>query len=62
MHGVLCLLKGVSAFPHLQVQIKTHDTRGLSLESSPTGRVCPGLSSLMIEDIIKKASWLLHMT
>lgn len=24
MHGVLCLLKGVSAFPHLQVQIKTH--------------------------------------
>lgn len=38
------------------------DTRGLSLESSPTGRVCPGLSSLMIEDIIKKGSWLLHMT
>lgn len=54
--GVLCfscLLKGVSTFTGADKDKRTRTLR-VSLESSPTGGFCPGLSSLMMEDIIKK--------
>lgn len=43
-------VQDVSTFPHFQVHTNTR----ISLESSPTGGVCPGLGSLMIEDIINR--------
>lgn len=48
----------VSSFTGAELtHTQTHtdrNTHSLSLESSPTGGVCPGLSSLMIQDVIKR--------
>lgn len=54
--GVLCLVpvQGCVHASSFAGADKDTNTLGLSLESSPTGGVCPGLCSLIIEDITKR--------
>lgn len=44
-------LNGGDKDTHTHTQTHSYS---LSQESSPTGRVCPGLSSVIVENIIKK--------
>lgn len=56
MYCVFVSVEGCVSISSLNGGDKDTQTHSYSLsqESSPTGRVCPGLSSVIIENIIKK--------